>query len=306
MVTLKVAGIGYNALHPASGRSISHMRFLSPADQAALRAPRGGKSPFSIGNLGSTPAGNLAMFECLRNYLEEASTPRKILDLGTGSGALIQAVAELYESKGWPASEYLLAADINDGKFQAKVPFRKIDLFQPLNLHGQTFDLIIAQEVLEHIRRAYLLLEEIRAALNPGGRLLFSVPNIMHMKSRLRFLISGRFYNYYAPSHEIEDIGACHGHINPLPVQYWDYGLRFAGFSDVRYRTDRLKRGSIGLSLLFAPVLWIGTRLLHKQERKHSERIYRQNARPFAEINTLRNLAGLGLIAECSVPDLRT
>ena len=282
------------------------MRFLSPADRAALRAPRGGKSPFSIGDLGSTPAGNLAIFDCVQNYLEESETPRRILDLGTGSGALIQAIAELYEAKGWPVNEYLLAADINDEKFQAHVPFQHIDLFQPLDLQGQTFDLIIMQEVLEHIRRAYLLLEEIRATLNPGGRFLFSVPNIMHMKSRLRFLASGRFYCYDAPSCEIEDIGGCHGHINPLPIQYWDYGLRFAGFSNVRYRTDRLKRGAIGLSLLFAPVLWLNTRLMHKQEQKKSERIYQQNARPFAEINTLRNLAGAGLIAECAVPDVRT
>ena len=281
------------------------MSFLSAADWAALRAPRGYKSPFGGGRTASTTATNLAMLESVRNYLEAAGTPLRILDLGCHSGALLQAIARLYEEKGWPLGEYLLGADINDDSFQAAVPFQQVDLRQPLDLRGRTFDLIIAQEVLEHIRRVYPLLEELRAALNPGGRLLFSVPNMMTMSSRLRFLHSGTFHHFSGLSNDHADIGDGEGHINPLPVQFWDYGLRHAGFSEIRYKTDRLKKGALAWSLLFAPVLWLGTRWLHRQEQRHDERIYRQNFRALREINTLRNLAGHGLIAECRTPVAR-
>ena len=277
--------------------------FISAADRAALRRRRGYRSPFSIAQVGANTATNLAVFESVRGFLEEREAPLRILDLGAGSGALIQAIAELYEEKGWPAGEYLLGADIDADNYRAQVPFQQMDLFQPLDLRGRTFDLIIAEEVLEHIRRVYPLLEELRQALNPGGRLLFSLPNMMTMNSRLRFLCSGRFHHYDGPSSDWEDIGCGDGHINPLPVQYWDYGLRYAGFSDVRYKTDRFKKGALLWSLLFAPVLWLGTRLLHRQERRHSDRIYRQNLRAFRENNTLRNLAGHALNAECFIPD---
>ena len=277
--------------------------FISAADWAALRAPRGYRSPFSIAQVGANTATNLAVFESVRNFLEERAAPQRILDLGAGSGALIQAIAEFYQEKGWPVDEYLLGADIDADNYQAKVPFQQMDLFRPLDLQGRTFDLIVAEEVLEHIRRVYPLLEELRQALNPGGRLLFSLPNMMTMNSRLRFLSSGRFHHYTGPSSDWEDIGCGDGHINPLPIQYWDYGLRYAGFSGIRYKTDRFKKGALLWSLLFAPVLWLGTRLLHRQERRHSGRIYRQNLRAFREINTLRNLAGHALIAECFTPD---
>lgn len=279
------------------------MSFLSATDRAALRAPRGYKSPFDGGPSAATTATNLAMLESIRGYLEETGAPLRILDLGCHSGALLGAIARLYEEKGWPAGDYLLGADINGDSFQANVPFQEVDLRQPLDLQGRTFDLIIAQEVLEHIRRVYPLLEELRAALNPGGCLLFSVPNMMNMRSRLRFLCSGRFYSFSGLDldHTSRDHGE--GHINPLPVQFWDYGLRYAGFSEIRYKTDRLKKGALAWSLLFAPVLWLGVRLLIKQGHRHGDRIYRQNLRALREINTLRNLAGHGLIVECLTPE---
>ena len=279
------------------------MSFLSAADRAALRAPRGYRSPFGNSCVASTTATNLAMLESVRCYLEEVGTPLRILDLGCRSGALLQAIAQFYEDKGWQPGEYLLGADLNDDDFRAPVPFRQMDLRQPLDLQEETFDLIIAQEVLEHIRRVYPLLEELRAALNPGGRLLLSVPNMMNMRSRIRFFCSGRFHSFSGFDIDHTDRDNGEGHINPFPVQFWDYGLRYAGFSEIRYKTDRLKKGSLGWSLLFAPVLWLGGWTLHKQERRNGDRVYRQNLRAMREINTLRNLAGHGLIAECFTPE---
>ena len=278
------------------------MPFLSVADRAAFHAPRGYRSPFGDGRLESTTATSLAMLESVRAYLEEIGAPPRILDLGCHSGALLRAIAQLYEERGWPPGEYLMGADISDDHFRAALPFQQVDLRKPLDLRGRTFDLIIAQEVLEHIRRVYPLLEELRAALRPGGRLLFSVPNMMNLESRFRFLWSGRFHNFSGLENDHVDRASGEGHINPFPVQFWDYGLRYAGFSEIRYKADRLKKGALVWSLLFVPAFWLAAGLRSRRERRRDERIYQQNLRARREINTLRNLAGQGLIVECLTP----
>ena len=54
------------------------------------------------------------------------------------------------------------------------------------------YDLVVAADVLEHVRDPLELLAQIRQVLAPGGRLLVSVPNFGHWYPRLRVLL-GRF-----------------------------------------------------------------------------------------------------------------
>ena len=272
---------------------------LTPEDRAALRQPRGYRSPFSLPTK-SPEATNRAVLMLVLECLE--SRPLHILDLGCGSGALLQCVAEHYRAQGWDPQEYLLGIDSDENFFQAQVPFQVGELTKPLNQQIRPFDLIIAVQVLEHVRSPYLLLDEIYKTLNSNGKFLFSVPNMMTISSRLRFLFTGRFEHYPGPSSDPVDSPSGFGHINPLPVQYWDYGLRYSGFTDIHYQTDRIKRGSLFLATLFSPFLWLGKRLLHRRGRRSNERIYRQNLRPFREINSIRNLAGRGLIVICRKP----
>lgn len=270
--------------------------FLSSEDLVAFRAPRGGQSPFSL-PIKSTRATNLTIFHLILESLKNG--PQHILDIGCGSGALLQKIAEHYRERGWDPEKYLLGIDMDEDSFQAQVPFQVADLTRPLDFQVRSFDLVIAMEVLEHVRSPYPLLSEIYATLNPGGKLLFSIPNMMTINSRLCFLFTGRYQLYHGPSSDPEHAGGESGHINPLPIQYWDYGLRHAGFSNIHYQTDRIKRGCLPLALLFAPLLWLGKRLLHIEERRYNDSIYQQNLRPFREINTVRNLAGRGLVATC-------
>lgn len=274
--------------------------FLSPQDKAALKRPRGYQTPFSLPTK-SPKATNLTILEMVMECLEEEKGPLHILDIGCGSGALLQHIADYYRTQGWDPDRYLMGTDMEEDFFQADIPFQTSELTQPLNFQMRTFDLIITMEVLEHVRSPYTLLEEIFATLNPNGKLLFSIPNMMTIISRFSFLFTGRFQHYDGPSSNPEDthIGGL-GHINPFPIQYWDYGFRSAGFTDVRYRTDRIKRGALFFAVLCSPLMWIGKFLLHRQEQKKDLRIYQQNLRPFREINSLRNLAGHGLVAMCT------
>ena len=169
--------------------------------------------------------------------------PIKILDMGCGSGHTLRAIAEFYIEKGWDPSLYLLGVDIDLSTYDADlVPSRIIDLNIPFDLENGSYDLILAVEVLEHSRRVYQLLEDVNNFLNPNGTFIFSVPNTMNMNSRLKYFLYGYYNMYYGPSSRLSDAGRLCGHINALPIQMWDYGLRYAGFNSVEYMHDRLKK----------------------------------------------------------------
>jgi 2-polyprenyl-3-methyl-5-hydroxy-6-metoxy-1,4-benzoquinol methylase len=77
----------------------------------------------------------------------------------------------------------------------------RVDVFIEADLdHGlpvavaeaEAFDVVLAADVLEHVRDPEALLREVRGVLRPGGRVLVSVPNFGHWYPRVR-VASGRF-----------------------------------------------------------------------------------------------------------------
>ena len=95
-----------------------------------------------------------------------------ILELGCGNGNLINAVAERL-----PEAGRIVAVDFYNQPehLHAKVEFIKQDLEQ-FDISG-TFDLVILNQVLEHIINPLGLLLKIKKILNKHGRILIVVPN---------------------------------------------------------------------------------------------------------------------------------
>ncbi len=62
----------------------------------------------------------------------------------------------------------------------------------PPTITDEVFDVVLAADVLEHVRDPESLLGELQDVLAPGGRLLVSVPNFGHWYPRLR-VATGRF-----------------------------------------------------------------------------------------------------------------
>lgn len=117
------------------------------------------------------------------------STGCRALDLGCADGFL---AAQLREH-GWHVTgvdvtarpgvkqrvDRFVAGDLDDG-------------LPPAVLEDEPYDLIVAADVLEHVRDPEQVLQELHDVLRPGGRLLVSVPNFGHWYPRLR-VVSGRF-----------------------------------------------------------------------------------------------------------------
>ncbi len=66
------------------------------------------------------------------------------------------------------------------------------DGLPPAVAESEPYEIILAADVLEHVRHPEELLRELRAVLAPGGRVLVSVPNFGHWYPRFR-VASGTF-----------------------------------------------------------------------------------------------------------------
>jgi SAM-dependent methyltransferase len=120
--------------------------------------------------------------ELFRRYV---GGPRKrVLDLGCRDGALTQAYAGENDVVGVDADREALAEASKLG-----IETRWADLDEPLPFEDESFDVVVAGELLEHLRDPRRLAAEARRVLRPGGTFVASVPNAFRLKNRLRFLL---------------------------------------------------------------------------------------------------------------------
>jgi methionine biosynthesis protein MetW len=109
---------------------------------------------------------------------------RRVLDLGCRDGALTQAYAAGNDVVGVDADRAALAAAAKLG-----IETHWADLDQPLTFPDESFDVVVAGELLEHLRDPGRLVREIRRVLRRGGTFVASVPNAFRLKNRLRFML---------------------------------------------------------------------------------------------------------------------
>lgn len=119
--------------------------------------------------------------------------PRRILEIGCGSGATLAWLKSRY-----PGAETVGLEGFEPMREQvAKNADQAIihDLEQPLPANLGRFDLILALDVLEHLRDPAQVLGRVVAQLESGGRVIVSVPNIAH-HSVVRDLLFRRRFAY--------------------------------------------------------------------------------------------------------------
>ncbi|HVM09509.1 MAG TPA: bifunctional glycosyltransferase/class I SAM-dependent methyltransferase [Acidimicrobiales bacterium] len=113
--------------------------------------------------------------------------PARVLDLGCADGWLAERGRKLgHEVVGVDIEERPGIGDRTDR-------FVRADLDHGIPAEaGREFDIVLAADVLEHVRDPERLLREARELIAPGGVVLTSVPNFGHWYPRARVL-SGRF-----------------------------------------------------------------------------------------------------------------
>jgi glycosyltransferase involved in cell wall biosynthesis len=116
-----------------------------------------------------------------------ARTAARILDLGCSDGTL----ASRFRALGHHVTGVDLVA--HDGVRDRVDEFIEADLEQgiPPWVTGP-FDVVLAADVLEHVRHPEAILDQITSVLAQGGSVIASVPNFGHWYPRLR-VVAGRF-----------------------------------------------------------------------------------------------------------------
>jgi SAM-dependent methyltransferase len=109
----------------------------------------------------------------LRKYLPPPPTgvPRRILDVGCGTGTMLGYLARYGQTEGIDTDEEA----VRFCRMRGTSRVRCVDSL-PLPFADGTFDLITALDVIEHIEDDRAMLRELYRITAPGGLFLFSVP----------------------------------------------------------------------------------------------------------------------------------
>ncbi len=108
----------------------------------------------------------------------------RVLDLGCRTGALTQHYAEGNEVVGVDVDHTALAQATE----RLGIETVWADVEEGLPFPDESFDVVVAGELLEHLADPAAAVANVSRVLKPGGRFVGSVPNAFRLKSRLRYL----------------------------------------------------------------------------------------------------------------------
>ena len=134
-------------------------------------------------------------YNVLLNYLESFRKTNNILDYGCGRGHFLKKAKE----RGWN----VMGIEISETAFihlnKNNIPYIEKDI--PVDLHN-TFDAAFCIEVIEHVLRPDIAIQEIAVLLRPGGCLYLTTPNIRslslsYLKNKSYFISYPEHLNYF-------------------------------------------------------------------------------------------------------------
>jgi SAM-dependent methyltransferase len=227
--------------------------------------------------------GHYAIYETVENIL--APMPRgRLLDVPAGEGALAIRLRDM----GFDVS----CCDLYPQIFKVEgLEIKFGDLDKTLPYDEGEFEHVVCVEGLEHIENPSNAIREFARIIRPGGNLIVSVPNIMNIEERLKWLFSG-YTSHFKPlsaqalrDHKYHELGNADEialHINPIGYSELRYLLERNGFDLTVVRRDKAK----GRSWLFAPLTAL-IRLASRFTPKH-----KRDARWTDELNSPEVLRG--------------
>jgi len=155
--------------------------------------------------------------------LMEGVAKGRVLDVAAGEGLLTYRLSR--------SGFDVIPADKEISHF--KVDSMKpdiVDLNGKLPYKDGSFDYVLCIETFEHLTNPGNCLCEFYRILKPQGMLILSTPNISSLISRLIFLFTGQFANFFNTDASCVYDNGADRHILPLPGWLVERHMRKAGF----------------------------------------------------------------------------
>ena len=180
-------------------------------------------------------------YEAVRVLLADLP-PGRVLDAPCGEGHLAASLRE--------AGHQVVAGDIMPQRMaQAGIPTLGLDLNTCLPFRDAAFDAVVAVEGIEHLENPYLPAREFFRVLRPGGLLILTTPNILNLRSRMKFLACGTLFWFDEWTYRRGF------HVNAIPMYELRHILTEAGFAVDGVRVNRRPFGMRAAVALVGPLL---------------------------------------------------
>ncbi|WP_243544649.1 class I SAM-dependent methyltransferase [Pseudodesulfovibrio tunisiensis] len=144
----------------------------------------------------------------------------------------------------------------------------EVDLNKDIPLPDASFNAIICREVIEHVESVPHTLREFNRLLRPGGTLVLTFPNRLHIRSRFYHVLTGFYRGMQSPINL--DVPFGEGHVNLIGYPEMDYFLRKFGFEPGEVSSS-FYQATDKLLLALRPLIRLTTRFYLLNYKKHAQ-----------------------------------
>lgn len=212
-------------------------------------------SPVSIPPSASHSSTNQVVFDLLKPQVRPNV---KILDFGAGKGHMVARLANQLMQNGGNPEDSIVACDLDPDIFEVPgLPCSSVPWIDSLPWPDNHFDVAYSIEVIEHLENPYSFAREMLRVVKPGGKLVFTTPNIHHMTARWTNLFRGYPTQFGIVTFKAGDEGDWLGHVTPVVWTTLYSALHRAGASDIHLHVDRRKKSAVAHTIVAFP--WVAT-----------------------------------------------
>lgn len=134
---------------------------------------------------------SLEIYHTCSALLKELHPEGSVLDFGSGKGQFLK-LAYSHNFRNLTGTDIMpRPADL-----PSEISWTQADLNQEMPFENESFDVVVALEVIEHLENPRHMIRVLNKLLKPGGFLILSTPNNHSWRSILSFIIKGHFVSF--------------------------------------------------------------------------------------------------------------